>query len=84
MMRPRDIRRLRRAAAGVIDAVMHPLVEVCQANPPGRSAGPHNRNPAKASPAQMNAAEALREEHDLLHLGIPSDAELWRVMDAAR
>lgn len=33
---------------------------------------------------QLAAAEALRDEYDLLCRGVPSDAEIYRVMVAAR
>lgn len=74
MMRPREIRRMRREARPVIEAIKHPLIVVTG----GREPEP------EPSAAQLAAAERLREEHDLLHLGIPSDAALWRAMARAK
>ncbi len=42
------------------------------------------RLPSGPTARQLEAAEALRHELDLLSRGAPSDAELWRVMDAVR
>lgn len=92
-MRPRELRRLRRQAPALMNAVAHPLIEISGA--PAAldlsalacwvpSPASVDQDGSVATPGQLEAAEKLREEHDLLHLGIPSDAKLWAAMWRAR
>lgn len=85
MIRPREIRRQRRQQHCVDECVRHPLMIVGPAEPLQVVLNLDGwRDPYAVTSEQLAAAEALREERDLLCLGAPSDGELWAVMSKAR